>query len=109
MSDLGLIVDEFGFNVDFTIIDDETGKVLDLTVFDDIKLIISPTNFGAAVKTLVITPVSPATQGIVRWTVATGDLTLTAGMFFMQINLLDTGSQRRITRRMDLELSRKLA
>ncbi len=109
MADLGLIVDEFGFNVDFTVIDDETGEVLDLTAFDDIKLIISPTDFGAAVKTLTVAFVSPATDGVVRWTVASGDLTLTAGMFYMQLNLLDTGNARRITRRMDLELSRKLA
>lgn len=102
MADLILVVGETGMNVDFTIIDKETDLPLDLTVFDSITLNISLTDFVINNVTATLTIFGLAIDGVARWAVTV--VPITAGAYYAQIVLVDTGTQTRKTALMDFQV-----
>ena len=106
MADLELVVGEQGFNVDFTI-RDTAGTLVDISPFTTITLKIFPADFTAEDHSETLTQPGGGTDGVARWTVGSGDIPSSQGMYVAQIIMADATTTRK-TRHMDFRVLRKL-
>ena len=105
MADLWLVIGESGFNVDFTV-HDENG-VMDISDFDDVALFIKTSDFVTTSLTdKALT--QPGATGVARWAVLAGEVPTTAGSYFGQIILTDTGTTIRKTMLLDIQVETNL-
>ena len=104
MADLELVVGEDSLNVDFTI-RDSSGVLFDVSGFTTNTLKIFPADFTAEDLSKALT--KPGGTGILRWSIVTGDIPSTQGMYVGQIIMTD-GTTIRKTRHLDFRILRKL-
>ena len=104
MADFEGVIGEFGFTYTFTV-RDGAGSPLPLTDFDTNQLIITETDFTAH---STITLSKTGNTGELQWTVASGDIPTSGGMYLAQIVMTDTGTKVRKTKHIDFKVIRKL-
>ena len=106
MADLILVIGEEGQNIDFTV--QNKNGVVDISAFDTKTLKIKTSDFVTTSLTKTLTFVTDGTDGGARWSVLTGEIPTTAGLYIGQIILLDTSTLTRKTQLFDIEVVRKL-
>lgn len=106
MADLILVIGESGHNIDFTI--QSNSGVVNCSDFDTRTLIIKTSDFITTSLTKSLAFVTDGTNGQLRWSVISGNIPTTAGMYFGQIIITDSGVQTRKTQIFDIQVVRKL-
>lgn len=106
MADLVLVIGESGHNIDFTI--QSNSGAVDCSAFDIKTLKIKTSDFVTESLSKTLAFVTDGTNGQLRWSVVSGNIPATAGLYLGQIILTDTGVQTRKTQIFDIEVTRRL-